>query len=95
LVCDEFSSWNNKMRMTALAFAAVAALGITLSAAAPAVAQGIHISTDARHHGEQSRHRNHRAVIVHRRHDNGLHRGWSHSRGHAKRVVIIDRRGRH
>lgn len=83
------------MRITALAFAAVAALGMTFSAAAPALAQGIHVSTDSRHHGARPHHRGHRAVIVHRRHDNGLHRGWAHSRGHAKKVVVIKHRGRH
>ena len=83
------------MRMTVLAFAAVAALGMTFSVSAPAVAQSIHVTTDRGHHHGVRSHRSHRAVVVHRRHDNGLHRGWSHSRGHAKKVVIIKHRGRH
>jgi hypothetical protein len=94
LLCDDFFSIGQQtMRITVLAFAAVAALATTFSAAAPAAAQGIHVTTQSRHHAVP--HHRSRTVVVHRRHDNGLHRGWSHSRGHAKKVVIIKHRNRH
>ena len=83
------------MRKTLLAFAAIAAIGFTATAAAPAFAQSANIVVSAgeRHDGARS-HRSHRRVVVvkHRR-DNGLHRGWYKHRAEGRHVTVIKRRG--
>ncbi len=83
------------MRKTLLALAAIASLGIVVSASAPAFAQDarVVISTGDRGDGVRSDRSRRNVVVVNRRHDNGLHRGWYKNRGHQKHVTVIKRRG--